>query len=532
MPSHLGLTFRFLDPAFHGRRDGGELEWPPSPLRAFQALVAAAAARSRSGGLPLATRSALEWLEVQPPPTVVAPATARGVGRSHSVPNNAMDVVAAAWSRGNDSDTGDASPAKHRTMKAVRATHLVDGDAVHYLWPMPEPIDEAQRQAELLCRMASGVVALGWGIDMVVGHGAILTSEDAEAIAGERWRPGGGTGGRQLRAPRTGTLTALDERHDGFLHRMGAEGFRPPPPLAVYSTVAYQRDGDAAPLSCAAFSLLKLDASGFRAFDAPRRALTVAGMTRHATRRAAEDAGWSEERIRSFVLGHGEANHGDRHVAVGAKRFAYLPLPSIEARGAGDGTSVGSVRRVLLCPFAEGCEQDVAWARRSLSGRELIGEDGEPSALLSLLPTDDRMVRRYTQHASTWATVTPVVLPGHDDTGKYRRRLKRTSRADEQRELLEHLDERVDALLRKAIVHAGYSQTLADHAELEWRKVGFWPGADLAIRYGAPDHLKRFPRLHVRLRWRDAHGHPVEVPGPVCLGAGRFYGLGLLAAVA
>jgi CRISPR-associated protein Csb2 len=67
-------------------------------------------------------------------------------------------------------------------------------------------------------------------------------------------------------------------------------------------------------------------------------------------------------------------------------------------------------------------------------------------------------------------------------------------------------------------------------AELEWRKVGFWPGADLAARYGAPDHVQHYPRIHVRLRWRDAHGLPVEVTGPICLGAGRFYGLGLFAA--
>ncbi len=67
-------------------------------------------------------------------------------------------------------------------------------------------------------------------------------------------------------------------------------------------------------------------------------------------------------------------------------------------------------------------------------------------------------------------------------------------------------------------------------AGLEWRKVGFWPGTDLADRYGVPDHLRRFPCLHVRLQWRDAQGRPVQVPGPVCFGSGRFYGLGLFAA--
>jgi CRISPR-associated protein Csb2 len=96
---------------------------------------------------------------------------------------------------------------------------------------------------------------------------------------------------------------------------------------------------------------------------------------------------------------------------------------------------------------------------------------------------------------------------------------------------LERLGDRIDGLLRKAIVQAGFPQMLADHAELEWCSSGFWPGSDLASRYGAPEHLKRFPRLHVRVHWRNAGKRSVQVPGPICLGGGRFYGLGLFATV-
>ena len=53
---------------------------------------------------------------------------------------------------------------------------------------------------------------------------------------------------------------------------------------------------------------------------------------------------------------------------------------------------------------------------------------------------------------------------------------------------------------------------------------------DLADRYGVPDHLKPFTRVHVRVEWCDATGRPVEIAGPCVLGGGRFYGLGLLAA--
>ena len=43
MQSYLCITVRFIQPFSHGRRDGDDLEWPPSPLRLFQALVASSA---------------------------------------------------------------------------------------------------------------------------------------------------------------------------------------------------------------------------------------------------------------------------------------------------------------------------------------------------------------------------------------------------------------------------------------------------------------------------------------------------------
>lgn len=529
MPLHFDLSFQFLDPAFHGRRDGEEPEWPPSPLRAFQSLVAAAAARRRLGAL----ASALEWLEQQQAPTVIAPAGVCPPGYVLSVPNNSMDIVAKAWCRGSDSKSGDVNPATHRTMKTTRPTRFLNGAAVHYLWSLADPLtDEVRGNVTALADVARSVVALGWGVDLAVGHGAIVSGKAAEVLIGERWLPGRGAAGDGLRVPVKGTLEALKYRQEHFLARVCPDGMTltVPPPLTAYRIFDYRRATDPLPRPIAAFSLLKLDSSGFRSFDTARRALTVAGMARHATKSAAANAGWSQSKITAFVLGHGESTEGVEHVAVGPRRFAYLPLPGIEARGEGKDRVLGSVRRVMLSSFDEDCEAEMTWARRALSGQELVNEDKKPIALLTLLPANDRSVRHYTQPAESWSTVTPVVLPGYDDPGHYRRRLKRGTSADEQKQLLGRLNDRVDALIRKAITHAGFSQVLADHVELEWRNVGFWPGADLAGRYGVPHHLIRFPRFHVRLRWRDAHG-TVAVPGPVCLGGGRFYGLGLFAAL-
>jgi CRISPR-associated protein Csb2 len=280
----------------------------------------------------------------------------------------------------------------------------------------------------------------------------------------------------------------------------------------------------------AAFSLLKPDASSFRAFDTKQMAFTVAAMMRHATRLAADNTGWSKSDINTFVLGHGESQDDEEHVPVGPQRFAYLPLPSIEARGEGKARVVGSVRRVLITTFADANQSKIIWARRALLGQELVDEKKKESvALLSLIPANEKVVQYYTKPATSWSTVTPVILPGYDDPAHYRRRLKQEINADEQKQLLSRLDHRIDGLLRKAITQAGFSKNLADNAILEWRKVGFWAGTELADHYGVPQHLKHFSRFHVRLQWCDANKKPVQISGPICIGGGRFYGLGLFA---
>lgn len=535
MPSYYCLSIRFLDGVFHGRRDGGLPEWPPSPIRVFQSLTAAAAALWRAGLPASRARSALMWLEQQPAPILIAPIAApvrdKSSGYCLSVQNNTMDIVAKAWCRGNYSNTGDANPDTHRRIKTVRPIYMVGGDCVHYLWPLSAPLSgDVRGHLETINEVARSVFALGWGIDMVVGQGSITSDEQLDALPGEQWLPVSGNANEGLRVPVRGTLEDLIHRHERFLNRIGPEGFTAPPPLSVYRLVDYRRASDPLLRPVAAFSLLKPDTTGFRAFDTPRQALTVSGMMRYATRVAAELAGWAEPAINESVLGHGEPKSAAEHQSVGPKRFAFLPLPSIESRGQGQARVVGSVRRIIITSFVNDFSEEIAWARRALSGQELIQEDNkQPVAVLSLIPSSDPVVRNYLRPAASWSTVTPVVLPGYDDPAHYRRRLRRGTSVEEQNRLLDRLSERIDGLLRKAIVQAGFSQVLADHAEIAWRKVGFWPGADLADRYGAPDHLRRFPRYHARITWHDIDGKPVQVPGPFCIGGGRFYGLGLFA---
>ena len=78
MSFHFCLTVRFLDSCFHGRGDGG-VEWPPSPMRAFQALIAAAARLGR-GEPGESVVAGLHWLEsLEAPPMIVAPDSREGL---------------------------------------------------------------------------------------------------------------------------------------------------------------------------------------------------------------------------------------------------------------------------------------------------------------------------------------------------------------------------------------------------------------------------------------------------------------------
>jgi CRISPR-associated protein Csb2 len=522
MPSYLCITVRFLDPAFHGRRDGAAPEWPPSPLRLFQALVAAAAARWDQRQRVEYAKPALEWLERQPPPTIVAPPGVEGAAYRLSVPNNALDIVARAWARGNESNKGDASPATHRVLKTVRPTRLPEGSAVHYLWPLPAPTPPAVAEfIATLSAAARSVVALGWGIDLIAADGRLLTREEVDELPGERWRESLDGSAVEYRVPREGTLARLLDRHELFLTRVSLDSRRavPVPPLTAFRVVGYRRATDVAGRPFAAFAVLRPDASGFRPFDPPRWAAAVAGMVRHAVAKVARRTrpfGWTDADINTFVHGHTPDGTDRVRGEAADRRLAYLPLPTINP------LKVESIRRVLVVG-PPGSDREINWLVRALAGQELFAQGrAEPVGLMSVIPTSDRNVTSYTRPAVVWSTVTPVVLPGHDDRGDLRRRLGDTRDSDRQRCLLARLERRTDTLIRKAFEQSGMPRELVRAAVLDWREAGFRPGTELARTYVLPPPLT-LPRYHVRVRW------PVPIRGPLAVGAARYRGLGVFA---
>lgn len=491
MPNNFHLKVKLLDAVFHGRGDAGKPEWPPSPLRLFQALLAAAASHWREPQFSELVVPALEWLEQLQPPAIVA-----AVGKPASaayrlyVPNNAADLVAAAWSRGNT----DASVAEHRVEKDVRPTRLIGGDSVHYLWDLPESVpDEVAGYLETLAAAARSVTHLGWGVDIVAANAKVVSADETTKLHGQVWRPGS-MGGTPLRTPITGTLAALVHRHGRFLARLAAEAFQPVPPLSAFRVVGYRRATDPLARPFVAFKLLHPEHDRFAYFSATA-ANCVAAMTRHAAADAAKHQ--PREWVVSYVHGHRTAGDDMK------PRFSYLPLPSIEPRGE-RAHVVGAVRRVVVAELIENPKSHLLWARQMLPGQFLIDEESKNKrAMLAPLNDNDNVVRRYTGSSETWATVSPVVLPGSDE-GKFAK---------------------AEKLFFKAFRHAGYSPEAL--AEFDFRNVSFWPGGDLALRFQRPNYLKNgcWSVYHVRLRWKQS------IKGPLAIGAGRHCGLGIFAAM-
>jgi len=468
--------------------------------------VAAAAARWNERLEVAPAIPALEWLEQQKPPLIVAPAATPAThGYRLYVRDNTAHRVAAFRARGRDEDC-----AHHKSEKDVRPWYL-QSEAVHYVYAVDSPESEFEAHRKTLCAATRSITHLGWGIDMVVGDAAVLKDSEVAALRGERWFPCDHGVGHALRVPRRGTLKALMRKHGDFLGRMSRDRsgklyFQPVPDLSVFALVAYRRPTDPPPRPVAVFKLFQPGMSTYRTFHPARDTPVVAGMARHALAKLAESQrpfGWDDAQIRRIILGHDTNGRAIRRDPL-EPRFAYLPLPTIALYGPG-AYHVGSIRRVLIAGMP-GMEKEVRWVRDVLSGAELFREgDQKPIAALAPAPMGEWVVRQYFRPAACWKTVTPVVLPGYDD-----RNCAKTER-----------------LLRKALRQAGFPLELVEEAELDWRNVGYLPGVDLACRYRRPRNTQDAPVCHVKLIWRDACGQPCAVPGPVALGSGRFRGLGL-----
>lgn len=526
MPEYFCITIHFLGNEYHGRGDQGQLEWPPSPLRVYQALVAANARLGNQAD------EALGWIENQKPPVIFAPYrdAIQPQGYTTYVPDNLADLVAKSWVKGGNKDISH-----YRSEKRIRSTLLKESEmlpAIHYLWPLKE--GETLPACKKIIAVTRGISQLGWGIDLVIADATILAERSTTTLVGEQWVVSESCGGTPLRVPIAATLADLTNRYKAFLERISLDSkvFKPVPPISQYALANYRRASEMSYPPYAIFAIRKPDDSGFAPFSTTKRALHLSGMMRFTASQPdfAAALGWDDHRVASFVMGHEEHREEGVHRPVNGTRLVFIPLPSIEYRGRKIGQRIGAIRRVLVTVNGTIANEEFNSIVRHLEGRELINEKtGEVAAFLRRQSPKDGAINKYFVKSSEWFSVTPVILPGYDDPGKLRRRLNSaTLTPQEKANIILKLEKRIEKLLRKALLQAGYPDLLVQHADLNWRGAGFMQGTDFATAYAVPSQHRRFRRLHVHITWRTPEGKPISISGPHCIGGGRFTGVGLL----
>lgn len=506
MLNYLCISVTFLDPVpqFNGRADADEPEWPPSPLRVFQALVAAAASRWREQTFKDSAQPALEWLQQQDTPIIVAPKHHIGVPVRIAVPNNDLDVVASAWAKGQEPKK---QPNELKTMKTVRPARLLFADSppecghIHYLYHL---VGGSCPHLQTLITAARSITHLGWGVNMVAADASVIAEQQAAALSGERWYPVADSRATSFRTPIAGTLGALIVKHQAFLNRIsrdakGNESFNPVPPLLAFRVVGYRRATDPVSRPFIVFELRNDDGSFFR--YPQERLIHIAGMVRHLAiqvmrRSPPEDV--DDDWVETYVAGHVQAN------ATEHRQFSYLPMPSIGHQHADQ-----KVRRVMIvAPLGD--DRFLRHLTIHLDGQQL---KPTPETKLDRPPTlvrvrDDKVARYYTEASDSWASVTPVILPGHDD----------------------HKPDKARKLIEKALVQSGIEQ----QCEFEWSAFSQFPKSLSSHKYDRdkrptgyirPGHLLSQTAVHLKLRFNDG----LEVPGPLAIGAGRHCGLGIFA---
>ena len=480
--SHLLLTIRFLDARYHGKADAGEPEWPPSPMRLFCALLAGAKSSWSDR-----RREAFLWLERQPPPAIRSPQAGTGRELLTYVPNN-------------NSDSGQTM----RTAKVITPMLLSHPPVIEYLWEI-DSRDEPH--AQVIADAARHVRALGWGIDLAVGHGSVPHVCPPAPAGFEVLRPrvAGVGGGTSLRVPVHGSLESLEDAYAASLERIRASGEvhdQPRPPVCEQTVYA----GSVARPFCAfSFQTADEEVMAFR----PQQLKELVGLLRHAA---------SSDMVRTAVEKQNGIKPSDQTIQVDRQilghppdasgpRLSFLPLPSI-----GHAHSDGQIRRVILLETAGSKGSLSRLLYEVLHGRVLepvrASETPLPSGIvLARLAPTDRFLRYYTREARAWASVTPVLLPGYDD--------RKQHRGNQQKRLT-----RAEQLLCKAMAQAGIDAS----AQVEISRVPWWPGTLHALEYQPREKLADYPRWHVRLTFDRPW------TGPLAIGAGRHAGFGVMAA--
>ena len=498
MPDALLFSVRFHDGRYHGTGN-----WPPSPARLFQALVAGVA---KGGGIPQKEHCALTWLESLDPPAIATPKTCEGQSYLNYVPNNDLDA------KGGDPE----KIAGIRTSKQIRPRLFNAETPLLYCWRFGNDPNE---YAHTLVEIAERLYQLGRGVDMAWAQAEVLKIEKAEKRLEEHGgtihRPTDGNSGTLQACPGVGSLKSLIERHKAMGERFSrgvheVKGKKQPcttftqPPKPRFRQVAY----DSPPTRLLYDLRHPAKTSKFQAWPLT----SIVRLTETVRDRAADQlAAFLPNEVACIERVFGRAH--DLTEADKARRIRITPLPST-----GHPNAESSIRRVLIeippdCPLPV---RNLAWAFSGLH----LGSDPETGeirddSLPALVEADDwRMPDHYglgqnrKQAFHLWHTITPVALPNWRGRG----RQNGPERADSEKDAM--------SAVIKALRHAhipARAETIRVQREpfgaKGARAESFAPGTRFAP-----------PKL-----WHVEIAFSAPLHGSLILGDGRYLGLGLMA---
>ena len=504
MSHALLLTLRFHDGRYHGLPD-----WPPSPARLFQALVASAAKGSE---IPRNEHNALTWLESLDPPAIAAPIMRNGQSYQNFVPNNDLDAKG-----GDPGRIGEIRVAK------VICPRLFDAAIpLLYCWQFEKDPDG---QAPTLVKIAGRLYQLGRGVDMAWAQAEVLGMEEAERRleehGGTLHRPTESNSGVLQACPGPGSLKSLVERYEAMGERFRSESTGKKtqyaftqPPKPRFRQIAYD-----SPPALLLYDLRHLA----RTSEFQARPLTGIARLTETVRDSAAARLAIALPAKAACIERVFGRARDLSTADKAQRIRIAPLPSI-----GHPNAESSIRRVLVeippnCPLPV---DDLKWAFAGLH----LGSDPETGeirddSLPMLVEADDwRMPDHYgvgrngKQAFRLWRSVTPAALP----ECAARRRIdpaRRNETAKGGRERLEE-ETRAAEAVRQALRHAGIATAVA---AVRVQREPFRARGARAEAFARDTRFSRHRLWHVEVAFTEPRD------GPVIVGDGRYLGLGLMA---
>lgn len=495
MARHLVFSIHLHD-RFHGMAFGAP-EWPPSPARVFQALLAGAA-RGKELGDDVA--AALTWLEGLDAPRIGAPRARLGAEGALWVPNN-------------DLDAKDGDPAKVSELRVPKRfqPRIVEGkEPLLYLWPF----DDGAEHAVVLVGVAEQLYQLGRGIDLAWARAEPLDDASADellarypGVVHEPAGPGDKTGSQ---CPMPGSLASLRRRFQASRLRETREGKKRSEifenaPKALFRSIQYGRR-----FVLESYDLVH-EHDVERPFPVPLAkvaALVAAVRDGAADRLRAAFPGQRDEIERILIGRKADGRDGGPR----NDRVRIIPLPSIGHPDA----DLGVRRLVVSIPGGSSLPvEDLAWAFDGLS--RSTPEIGNVEYVLAR-SVASTMLDRYARAARRFRSVTPLVLP-HEAS---RRRIEPSRRTAEAKGGQERAEEelRASRAVRAALRHAGIT---ARAESIEVQREPFDRRGDRVEDFAEGTRFAKERLWHVRLTL----DRPVE--GPIVVGDGRFFGLGVLA---